>query len=45
MIDDIVTHWRLVLIGALIATAAFGLGYISAKNDQRTPIIIEKNSP
>lgn len=37
-------YWRLLLVAALIATAAFGLGYQTAKRQTITPIIIEQKS-
>ena len=40
--------WRWLLVGfilALIITISFGIGYLTAKQANPAPIIIEKNSP
>ncbi len=44
MIDALTTYWRLILVGVLLSTAAFGLGYLAANNSQRTPIIIQQGN-
>ena len=38
--------WELIICGIfiLVALLSFGLGYTMAKDNARTPIIIEKNS-
>jgi len=40
--------WRWLLVGfilILIITISFGIGYLTAKQANPAPIIIEKNSP